>query len=90
MRFKTFIFLLAATLSAITFFGCVERHIKAPKFDIYANTIPSFKGSGPVAVIVPEPTGERSTWLNMRPILIARRPAESMFTWTRCTRTPGN
>ena|GEM_PF-942222 len=58
MRFKTFLILLAAALLAITFLGCVERHIKAHKFDIYENTIPSFQGYGPVAVIVPEPTGK--------------------------------
>ena len=57
-RSKLLLLLVLLVFSATIFFGCVERHIKAPKFDIYPDKIPSFQGDMLVAVIIPEPAKE--------------------------------
>jgi hypothetical protein len=58
MKVKSLPLLLLMAFAVVSFTGCIERHVKAPKFDIYADTIPKFKGDQPVAVIVPVQTGK--------------------------------
>jgi len=57
MKSKSLFLLISAAFSVVLFSGCVERHVNVPKFELYADTIPAFQGTLPVAVIIPEPTG---------------------------------